>query len=129
MPRLCRACGAPYLGDSRCSRVGCARNGRRQRDLFPGPAEEVPRIGPDPAASQDQPEPDVPAEPVPPAAAADPTRDRDLAELRGLLHEVLEMACLIAQRWGVAALYPEVPTLERVVRVFGGRHIRWPHGR
>ena len=58
----------------------------------------------------------------------DPAADeleQELAELRGLLHELLEVSTRIWRRWGVAPLYREVTTLERVVRVWGGRHIRW----
>ena len=109
MSRPCRVCGAPYLGGRVCSRVVCPRNGRRQRDLAWQP-EEFATQGP---------------EPVPPPDQQGPSLHQLLAELRGLLHEVVETACLIAQRHGVAALRREVPTLERVVHVFGGRWIRW----
>ena len=62
-------------------------------------------------------------EPVAPADEAE--LEREMAELRGLLHELLEQSLRIVRRWGVRALHQEVDVLERVVRVWGGGHIRW----
>ena len=64
-----------------------------------------------------------PGEPI--APAADQDLEQDLAEVRGLLHELLEVSTRIGRRVGVTALHREVQTLERVVRVWGGRYIRW----
>ena len=49
----------------------------------------------------------------------------DMAELRGLLHELLEISLQIARRGGESALHAEVEVLERIVRVWGAQHIRW----
>ena len=46
-------------------------------------------------------------------------------ELRGLLHELLEISTRIVQRFGLMALHQEVSVLERLVRVWGGRYIVW----
>ena len=63
------------------------------------------------------------AEPPPPPTAGVPL-EQELAELRGLLHELLEVSTRIWRRFGLIALDREVPTLETVVRVWGGRFIR-----
>ena len=58
-------------------------------------------------------------------SADDLTMEQDMAELRGLLHELLEMSLQIARRGGESALHAEVEVLERILRVWGADHIRW----
>ena len=77
------------MGGRLCSRVGCARNGRRQRDLA-GLPEEFRTQGPEPEPTAQ--DPHMSASPVPPVPPAEPALELLLAELRGLLHEVLETA-------------------------------------
>ena len=62
---------------------------------------------------------------VPCASVVDEAFVREMAELRGLLHELLEVSTGIIRTWGVRALHAEAQLLERVVRVWGGGHIRW----
>ena len=123
MPRRCYVCGAPYLGGAVCSDRNCVRNGRRQRVIWTAQQEDVeavppvspsPRLGGDEAAAGE-----------PTAVVVDEALVREMAELRGLLHELLEVSTRIIRTWGVRALHPEVLLLERVVRVWGGGYIRW----
>ena len=51
--------------------------------------------------------------------------EQEMAELRGSLHELLELSCRTARRAGTKVLPAEVTVLERVVRVWGGGNIRW----
>ena len=124
MPRRCRVCGASYLGGSVCSDRNCVRNGRRQRDLWwvaqQEDVEAVPPVSPSPWLGADEAAGAVPSAPV-----VDEAFVREMAELRGLLHELLEVSTRIIRTWGVTALYAEAQLLERVVRVWGGGNIRW----
>ena len=52
---------------------------------------------------------------------------QELVELRGWLHELLEVSMRISRRFGLATVHREVETLERVVLVWGARYIRWPY--
>ena len=106
-----------------CSDRNCVRNGRRQRVIWTAQQEDVeaappvspsPRLGGDEAAAGE-----------PTAVVVDEALVREMAELRGLLHELLEVSTRIIRTWGVRALHPEVLLLERVVRVWGGGYIRW----
>ena len=125
----CIVCGAEYLGRGVCSNRTCARNGRRQRHLLLAHENEIVESGearpPHPVSSSPREEPSAPAvEPALGGGAEAPTQ-QDLAELRGLLHELLELSARISRQAGARALHREVETLERVVRVWGGAHIRW----
>ena len=110
-----------------CSRPDCPRNGRRQRDVRwmleqnERDVEPPPPVSPSPR--QEDAAPDVVEPPAP--SPAELTFEQELAELRGLLHELLEVSTRICRRFGLTALYREVDTLERVVRVWGGRYVRW----
>ena len=124
MPRRCIVCGQTYLGGSVCSDRNCPRNGRRQRDFEraqPVDDEEAPQ----PVSQSPRREGAEAAAGEPVAPADDAAFDREMAELRGLLHELLEQSTRIIRRWGVRALHQEANVLERVVRVWGGRYIRW----
>ena len=125
MPRRCIVCGQTYLGGSVCSDRNCSRNGRRQRDFEraqPVDDEEAPQ----PVSQSPRREGAEAAAGEPVAPADDPAElEREMAELRGLLHELLEQSTRIIRIWGVRALHQEVLVLERVVRVWGGRYIRW----
>ena len=104
MPRRCRVCGAEYLGGSVCSDRNCRRNGRRQRNITldrqmddieaPPLVSLSPRPGAD---AEDVAEPPAPPPPEPPI-------EQELAELRGLLHELLEVSMRIWRRCGPRAL-------------------------
>ena len=83
--------------------------------------EAPPPVSPSPRGEDVEAPP--PVSPSPPTAG--PSLEQELAELRGLLHELLEVSMRIAQRFGLATLHRELETLERVVRVWGGRYIRW----
>ena len=123
MPRRCYVCGAPYLGGSVCSDRNCVRNGRRQREIWTAQQEDVesaPPVSPSPRLGGAEAAGAVPSAPV-----VDEAFVREMAELRGLLHELLEVSTRIIRTWGVRALHPEVLLLERVVRVWGGGYIRW----
>ena len=125
MPRRCIVCGQVYLGGSVCSDRNCSRNGRRQRDF--GMAQPVDdEEAPQPVSQSPRREGAEAAAGEPIAPADDPAElEREMAELRGLLHELLEVSTGIIRTWGVGALYAEAQLLERVVRVWGGGHIRW----
>ena len=129
MPRRCRVCRQPYLGSGVCSDPTCPRNNQRQRDLaaaaaafqqFQQPVSQSPWQGGggDAAAAPVAEEPWL--EPV-----DGPTLQQETAELRGLLHELLEISIRIRRRADVMALHQEVSVLERVVRTWGGRYIIW----
>ena len=112
------------MGGSVCSNRNCARNGRRQRDFEraqPVDDEEAPQ----PVSQSPRREGAEAAAGEPVAPADDAAFDREMAELRGLLHELLEVSTRIIRIWGVRALHREVLVLERVVRVWGARYIRW----
>ena len=125
MPRACIVCGAEYLGGSVCSDRNCSRSGRRQRDLrrawprvddveAPPPVSQSPQAGGE-ASAVDNAWID----------SGDASEEEEMAELRGLLHELLEVSTRIIRRFGVRALHREVSVLERVARVWGARYIRW----
>ena len=128
MARDCRLCGAPYLGGRVCSRVGCGRNGARQRDLWATWQEQGDVEQPPPGR---QSRPREPEEEIPPAGHSPPLHlpsfEQEMKELRGLLHELLEISVRIWQRFGLRSLHSEFETLLRVVRVWGGHNIRWSH--
>ena len=68
---------------------------------------------------------------TPSSGAPDPTEreltfDEEMAELRGLLHELMEVSVRIIRRFGIRYLHREVALMERVARVWGARYIRWP---
>ena len=125
MPRTCRLCGGVYLGGSVCSVPTCPRTGLRQRDVAalqrvedaeqPAPVSRSPRSGG--AASSEM--------TAPPIESGGLTFDEEMAELRGLLHELMEASTRIVRRFGVRYLHHEISLLERVARVWGARYICW----
>ena len=128
MPRFCHLCGGVYLGGSVCSVPGCARTGLRQRDLaaVQHPLPVAPFSPPMSSSPRNNAPPSTPS-----SGAADPTEreltfDEEMAELRGLLHELMEVSVRIIRRFGIRYLHREVALMERVARVWGARYIRWP---
>ena len=136
MPRTCRLCGGVYLGGSVCSVPTCPRTGLRQCDVAalqrlrqcdaaalqrvedaepPAPVSRSPRSGG--AASSEM--------TAPPIESGGLTLDEEMAELRGLLHELMEASTRIMRRFGVRYLHREISLLERLARVWGARCIRW----
>ena len=125
MPRTCRLCGGVYLGGSVCSVPTCPRTGLRQRDVAalqrvedaepPAPVSRSPRSGG--AASSEM--------TAPPIESGGLTFDEEMAELRGLLHELLEVSVRVSRRAGVYSLHHEVILLDSVLRVWDYRRIRW----
>ena len=112
------------MGGSVCSDRNCSRNGRRQRDF--GMAQPVDDVeAPQPVSQSPRREGAEAAAGEPVAPADEAELEREMAELRGLLHELLEQSTRIIRRWGVRALHQEANVLERVVRVWGARYIRW----
>ena len=128
--RACIVCGAAYLGHGVCSDRNCARNGRRQRDFLLNTGDESQGSGEarplNPVSPSPRAEPSAAAvvEAEGGGGAEGPTQE-EMAELRGLLHELLELSTRISRPAGARALHREVETLERVVRVWGGAYIRW----
>ena len=131
MPRrACIVCGAAYLGHGVCSDRNCARNGRRQRDFRQNAGDESQGSGEARPLNPVSPSPR--AEPRAAAVVAaeggggaeGPTQE-EMAELRGLLHELLDLSTRISRLAGARALHREIELLERVVRVWGGENILW----
>ena len=129
MPRRCRVCRQPYLGSGVCSDPNCPRNNLRQRDLAAAAAafqqfQADQPVSPSPWQGGDAAAAAVVDEPAPEPVDG-PTLEQETAELRGLLHELLEISMRIRRRSDVMALHQEVSVLERVVRTWGGRYIIW----